>query len=222
MKHLFVFFVLLALMMVSCSKPSQQQSTASGAPEVTGTYVFYRKNSAGPAVTRSSFGADVKVVEGTVSGLIIQKSPVKQAPSDKDPTKTMYSGSYVLINGKEIGAIDEQGVHKDGTAIVLLSVTQEGAPLDDIEILQLGANMPEGAFMFARTKQGGTVFRVGGTGKPTTSADTVLGEFRIDPKTKQGNLIPAVEVTSDSGPVTIPVKNLIAFKAQPPAPEKKP
>jgi hypothetical protein len=183
--------------------------------------VFYRKTADGTSPKKNATSADVQVVEGLITGLIVQKAPVKEAPSEKDPTKTMYSGSYSLINGGEIDAIDEEGVHKQGRTIVLISVTQEGTPFDDSDVLQTAVNMPEGAFFGAYTKAGGSVFRVGGTGKPTTSTDTLLGEFRVDPGTKNGRLLPAVEVKSDTGPVTIPAKNFIAFKQKGSAEEKK-
>jgi hypothetical protein len=224
MKHGSVFLILLTLSLISCSSgpQQQQQANATASPELTGTYVFYRKAGDGTAPQKNPVAADVKVVEGTIKGLIVQKSAVKQGPSEKDPTKTVYSGSYSLINGSEVGAIDEEGVHKQGTTIVLISVTQEGTTFDDTEVLQLAMDMPEGAFFGTRTKEGGTIFRIGGSGKPTTSPDTLLGEFRIDPATRKGRLIHAVEVTSDTELVTIPVKNFIAFKPQADTEAKKP
>ncbi len=115
-------------------------------------------------------------------------------------------------------------MHKDGSTIVLLSVSQEGTPFDDIEVLQTGVDMPEGAFFGAFTKAGGSIIRIGGSGKPTSSTDMLLGEFRVDPGTRKGRIIPALEITTDAGPVTIPVKNFITFKAKPEEPKqvKKP
>lgn len=225
MKHGSVFLILLLLVFVSCTSPQQQatQPTPSPepSPELSGTYIFQRRpdNGSSPKAPQSG---DIKIVEGNISGLIVQKGPVKQGPSEKDPTKTLYTGSYSLINGGEISAIDKDGVHKDGRTLLLVSISQPDTPFDDTEVLQIAMDMPEGAFFGSFTKAGGTVIRIGGTGKQTASTDALLGEFRVDPETKKGRIIPAVEIKSDAGPITIPVKNFVAFKEKPNPEEKKP
>ena len=90
------------------------------------------------------------VYDGKISGLIVLKGRYKEEPSDKDASKTKYSARYVVINGTDITAVDESGVHQAGNrAVGIMAVSQDDAPLDDFDVLRAGLDMPEGPFAVA-------------------------------------------------------------------------
>jgi len=179
-----------------------------------GNYCFRRKgNSARGASNKALEG--VKLVEGNIRGLIVQKGDVKESQSKDNPSKKSYTVTYQLTNGSEISAIDEAGVHLDSDKILSVIVTQEGALPDD-EVL--GMSLSEGAMalpvFMARTSAGGLVVRINGKAKTRrrTSAAALLGEYRLDPVAMKPRVIPHLEVSTLSGTVTIPVQDMVTFR----------
>lgn len=154
--------------------------------------------------------AGVTVIEGQVKGLIVQKQDTS------DPAQRVFKGWYYLTKGEEVAAIDADGVHKTVPIVDDVGVRQERKPLDDLEILRLATKMPEASSSGRRTKAGGIVMRARTTSLmgPVTNALPLLGEFRIDPKTGQAELIPAIEVATANGVVNIPLAKLIKFKTK--------
>lgn len=229
-KVLFAAMTLFCVALFSCGgRQSGEQSSgkpATGAPggQPTPTpsqdiYSFRRKGSSGPAAN-SKPPEGIKQVEGNIKGLIVQKGAVKESQSKDSPPKTSYTVSYELTNGSEIAAIDEEGVHQDSDSILFLNVSQEGTAPDDNEVLEAGMNISDQGMMpilMARTPGGGLVVRVAGKSKlkQRTNTDALIGEYRLDPQTKKGRIIPALEVTTDGGIVTIPVQNIPKFKEKP-------
>lgn len=201
----------------SVTKQAASPQPGAGTPNATHeTYWFRRKGKSAPGATDKTLGG-TRLVEGLIKGLIVQKGDVTESQSKDNPTKKTYTVSYELTNGDEISAIDEQGVHQDSDKILFLNVSQEDTPPDDKEVLETGMNISEQAFaplLMARTPAGGLVVRITGKSKAKqrTTADVVLGEYRLDPETKKGRLITALEVNTDGGVVTIPVQNILKFK----------
>lgn len=154
--------------------------------------------------------------EGELTGLIVLKGRYEEAASEKTPGQKVYSARYVVANGYDIEKIDEQGVHqKGGRVIGILSVEQEGTPLDDLDVVRAGLQIPEGGFL-ARgyTKAGGTIFRLGGRADKVVTRDTVLGEYREDREKKESELRPALEIETANGVVKVPVAELVELKPE--------
>jgi hypothetical protein len=224
-----IVFVLCAFLVFlwGCTKsesPSPQkgqQVKAQGAEQTSNAkqeiYCFRRKGKAARGANNKALEG-IKLLEGNITGLIVQKGEIKESQSKDNPSKKSYAVSYELTNGSEIAAIDEEGVHQDGDKILSLTVSQEGTPPDDNEVLESGMNVSEQAMMppiiMVRTPAGGMVVRISGKSetRQRTSANVLLGEYRLDPETKKARIIPALEVKTVSGVITIPVQNILTFK----------
>ena len=166
-----------------------------------------------------AFAAKVKlkdgsVIDGTVTGLIIQKGDVEKSQSEDDPTKTVYSALYRLTNGREITLINEQGVHKKGKMIVFIQVIQKDTPPDDLEVVETGISAAEGGVSIFHTKAGGIVARVSGLSSRSDHVNTeeLLGGLRIDPVTKKYQIIPAIEILTNKETINVPIKDIVEFK----------
>lgn len=156
------------------------------------------------------------VHDGKISGLIALKGRYEETPSEKTPGQKVYSGRYVVVNGYDIEKIDEQGVHqKGGRVLVIFSVEQEGAPLDDLDVVRTGLQIPEGGFLSrGYTKAGGSMFRLGGRADKVITRDTVLGEYREDREKKESELRPVIEIETAAGTVKVPVAELVELKPE--------
>jgi len=154
------------------------------------------------------------VHEGKITGLIVLKGEAKEYPSEKNPGKTTYSASYAVINGADITAIDAEGIHqRAGRAAGMMVVSQDGAPLDDLDAVRTGLDLRPGPFSVSYTKAGGSVIRIGGrSGEATVSRDQVLGEYRKDLKKNESEIRPVLEIETTAGIVIVPVAELAALK----------
>ena len=159
-----------------------------------------------------------KVIEGTISGLIIQKGKVEKSTEN---SKIEFTVSYYLTNGNEIESINEEGVTRVSDKVVSAVVTEKGVPPNDNVALKGIVDMPSEA-MFGSTKTGGTIILIAGRSKELrgTNAETLLGEFRS--VTGGGKLIPAIKIMTANGTITIPIKEIVAFKKKTVPAEKKP
>jgi hypothetical protein len=164
------------------------------------------------------FAATIKkkngqVVEGEIQGMIVQKGEVKESPGEKDPSIRQYTVTYYVVNGSDIASIDESGVRKLSPTLAAIIVSQPGSAPRDADAVMSGVTMPGGA-MFGATPAGGQVIRVGGTTREAgrASKERIVGEFRMDPGHKNPRIIPALEVSTARGKISIPVAELIAFK----------
>ena len=166
---------------------------------------------------------DGQIVEGKITGLVVQKDEVKEAPSEKDPAQKSYTVSYDLTNGSDITAIDEEGVHQEGRLVAFLVATQGGSPPDDAEVVKTGVELPAGALSLGHLKGDGTVIRAGGQSrdKRRVKSGQLIGQYRVDPASKKGALDPTLEVATAGGAVRIPVEEIVSFKPKPEAATKK-
>jgi WD40 repeat protein len=166
--------------------------------------------------TTITFAATIKkknrqVVNGEIQGLIVQRENIS---ASREGGKITYSAKYQLVNGSEVSAIDEGGVHWTTNKVSFFSVSQEDTPLDDVDVLETGMNTPPGSIFGGYTKAGGLVVAIGGRTleEGGTCSDKLLGEFRINPLTKKGQIIPALELATANGTVKISVIEIVAFK----------
>ncbi len=154
------------------------------------------------------------VHEGRITGLIVLKGQNKESQSEKNPGKTTYTASYAVINGSDITAIDEQGVHQTGgRAVGMMVASQDGAPLEDLDTVHTGINLTPGPFSIGYTKAGGSVIRVGGrSGQAVITRDQVLGEYRENREKKDAEIRPVLEIETAVGIVKVPVAELAELK----------
>lgn len=154
--------------------------------------------------------------EGKIAGLIVLKGRYEETPSEKNPGQKVYTARYVVVNGHDLEKIDEQGVHLGGGRVTgIFSVEQEGTPLDDLDVVHTGLQIPEGGFLSrGYTKAGGSMFRMGGRAGAVISRDTVLGEYREDREKKESVLRPIIEIETAGGVVKVPVAELVELKPE--------
>src|SRR5207244_3368901 len=106
------------------------------------------------------FAATIKkkngeVVEGTISGLIVQKGEVKKSTEDSE---VKFTATYYITNGSEIEAINEKGLTRVSDKDAFAVVTEKGAPPDDNVALRGIVNIPSMA-LFGSTETGGEIVR---------------------------------------------------------------
>ena len=154
---------------------------------------------------------DGSVVEGTISGLIVQKGQVEEGAGDGG--KKTFTASYKLINGGDIAAIDEDGVHRKGNTFAFATVTEKAAPLDDFVALETVANLARGQWM-AYTATGGQVVALGGTTAGSGGADPtpVLGEYRKAGPGGKAQLLRSLEITTPQGTVSVSIADVVPFR----------
>lgn len=225
MKRFIEVLIIIGLLFFLCPNTAAGQRKSQPAPRRAGQarqaaaprpaepqelYRFRQKSNSESKASDAAVQPGIVLIEGEIKGLIVQKGKLEQSPSEKNSAVMSYTVSYYLSNGNEIAAIDEAGIHRVGNRMAMLVVSQDGTPPDDVDALQSGMAMPDG-MMLGFTSAGGTIFRVGGRTAKETDAHTLLGEFRVDPQTRKGRVIPALEINTEKGMVTIPVKRLVKF-----------
>jgi hypothetical protein len=151
---------------------------------------------------------DGQVVEGKITGLLVQKGKVK-IETDKDGAKS-YSATYVLTNGERIEAIDEKGVHSSW--IMSLTATEEGQPPTDLEVVKPGEKT--GPFF---PRKGGKLFVTAFDFRPRVPInESLLGSIRrrstVSGEQEAYSIVPEFEIVTKDGPVTIAVKDVIDFE----------
>jgi hypothetical protein len=145
---------------------------------------------------------DGRVVEGEIQGRVVQRE-IKASVRN--------GATYEITNGRDVVAIDEQGVHFAPVSELLMgTTTEQRRPLDDIEVIQLLLDPPAG--LFPRTKGGANVLRFGPARRKegdVTSTTPLLGTIRGDPGKR--SLLPALEMVTREGPVTIQITEIMPF-----------
>jgi hypothetical protein len=160
-------------------------------------------------------GATIKVKsgavhEGKIQGVIVLKGNERETTSEADPSKTVYAATYTVLNGADITAIDEKGVHGTGKPVGVLDVTQEGDTLDDLDIVRTGLKIKPGPSAFASTKKAGTITRVDHRAPSSPAPDAIIGDFRE----AGGELRPTLEIETAKGIVKVPVADLASVAAE--------
>lgn len=174
-----------------------------------------------------------QVVEGEISGVIVQKELKK--------TNEGHSARYYPINGADIEAIDEGGVHLiKGSPSVMYEVGPTDKLPSDIEVLQLA--MSEGPMredplgvrtdratgvtvkairenevdiksFFSKSLNAYSGFTIKHAGERSISRGALLSTARME-KAEMVSLNPALQIKTDKGVVTVPLGEIIGFKKE--------
>ncbi len=149
---------------------------------------------------------DGKIIQGQIRGMIVQKDEIKL---EKSAEGTIHTVGYLMSNGEDIDAIDEEGVHR--SHIWLITVSAVGGLPTDIEVFKPGAKT---GLMANRVSAKGLKYDVFAFdfSPRVPSKEKLLGEFRSD-KGKDV-AIPALHVTTNEGAVVIRVADIVAFKPE--------
>jgi ligand-binding sensor domain-containing protein len=149
---------------------------------------------------------DGSVIWGQPQGLVVLKS---EAEKSKDGTKTMYSVVYYLINGGDIAGIDGVGVSTlEGRTIGTLVAMQDNRPPNDVDVL-VGMERKKDERMF-RSPSGALCVAAGKEFEGEAINAKLIGEFRHEGK--QGRMLSAIQVVTDKGVISLPVKDVVAFR----------
>jgi hypothetical protein len=147
---------------------------------------------------------DGQIISGTIQGIVVQKGKINEALGE-DGSKR-FDTRYVLSNGDRITAIDKQGVHTSW--IISLGAYQEGEPPNDLEVLKPGKT----GFMNPR-KGGKLTILALDYGPRVPIKEALLGTVRKKPGTEdEVILVPALEIMTANGLVTLPVSEVVAFQ----------
>jgi len=157
-----------------------------------------------PATTIKRKGG--QVTRGEIKGLIVQG----QTGDVSEGSLSGHGALYFVVEGKDIEAIDEEGIHYKRARYIL--VGQKGTP-DPIEILETYVKFTNGDMMASLTYSG----RHDGASVQVDSIETtapvrlkLLGEFRMEDSKRK--LIPALEINTGKGVVSIPVEEIVEFR----------
>lgn len=172
------------------------------------TYAFRRKGHSTDDATKKVSADGIKTIEGKITGLLVQL--------EKFPSETGETSVYIVINGEDILAIDENGV-KTGSSVLVFIVIRLGKdlpPLNDAHVVAvgLGSDAPAG-FPATVLPDVPMMRQKANPPKPLTSQ--LLGELGLNSRTKEIEIRPSITVTTENGEVTIPVKQIVKFKADP-------
>lgn len=149
---------------------------------------------------------DGKVIDGTIKGLVVQKG--RHATED--------TVTYSVIKGEYIESIDERGVNlKPGSSFLYVVTRQKEIADGNSEAQIIGVligffeGMREDSGFVARVGVGGGVVGSYVEAKELNAKDVLLGTHGVEQKTHK--IIPAFEVVTTTGSVSIPVADIIAF-----------
>lgn len=214
---------------LAANQPTQMANPLHQSGKRKVVYCFRRKTDASDVTPGKSDIEGVRIVEGIIEGTIVQKLGGKL----EEKGKTQYFATYVLMKGQDIDSVDEDGIRGHGYATII-KTTNRDDPLDDAAEVHLPSYLLDLPMTFGESRivlninlsklrestaeQGTLATKLMGGEKGAVSLP-LLGEFRCE----HGDcrIIPALQVTSEQGVVTIPVKDVVKFKKKPQSPEKK-
>lgn len=154
--------------------------------------------------------AQVKVragnsVSGDISGWIVLK---------REMTEPEKGFAYLLVEGKNVSAIDEKGVHLVKDSPVRALFVAGGDLKNDFSPLGVAFRMAKafGGQINARLNAGGGCCIIS-TIYADVLPDVLLGEFRGESADAQ--VIPALELTAAGAKSTLQVSDIVPFKKAP-------
>jgi ankyrin repeat protein len=118
---------------------------------------------------------------------------------------------YALWSGGDLEAVDGDGIHKKKGAKELVVICAcEGACPGDVELLETVARNEPVETQTTLRLPGGTAVRMTLRLAPVreTTRGKALGEFRYDRTSGKGSLLPAIEVATPNGVVSVPVSDI--------------
>jgi len=135
---------------------------------------------------------------------------------------------YSIFTGNDIDRIDEKGIYKKEGAHGLGGfAVGSTSPASTLEVLEAIVTTPAPTGFASVDIKGSKVFIMTSTDGAKKTEDpirgVVLGEIRLNQKTTHYELIPALDIVTSKGPVTVAVDRIISLVAVPPksGPEKK-
>lgn len=133
---------------------------------------------------------------------------------------------YCAIDGKDVLGIDQDGVHAvAGKALSVLGLEVKN-PAEVLEAIQWlrDRRIRSKSLLLKDLPSGGQALgSYTGFEKPCPQKNQeLLGEFRVDKKKRKIEVIPAVEVDTANGVVTIPVNEVVEFGTDAERPVAKP
>lgn len=205
-----VALTLCLCILTCCSKPKiiRNQSSSVADQSSKKTYYFVRKVKGKLSPLQPDLGdyKNAQRVEGQITGPIVQKT---EGPPQKTK-EGKYIYTLIVTDGKDIEMIDGNGMYQAvGSTITVFAANLDKSDIADLDFLRTGMaskasttelRLPSG------DKMGRFVFK---TNKQAAGTLKLAGEFRTE---NNGQLLPALQVNTDSGAVTIPVDQLIPFK----------
>ena len=167
-------------------------------------------------------GATIKkrngdVIEGTVQGFVALKGKkplVENGKGTNDATK--YSTTYWIVKGEEIVRIDEAGVQRKSDGVEAFAMgTRDGSLPEDLVVLDAAFDNNAPMPMLFPTRDASTwavIARNGKSKQGNTLSDSLIGEYKRGKDSKQGEIIPALQVSTASGIVKISIADIVAFR----------
>ena len=173
---------------------------------------------------------DGQIVEGVIKGVIVQRETSK--------TNEGYFAKYYPLNGKDIDAVDEDGLHlTKGSPSIVYEVGPEKKLPADVEILQMAMTDINGDYpigvrvnpdtgvtvihvgggefdvksFFANSINDYTVFKIKRGPDRAISPGQLLSTVRME-KGKMTGINPVLEVNTSQGAVVIPLNQIVDFK----------
>lgn len=189
---------------------SQMQKGRKAEPQGE-IYCFLRKTSSTPAASSDSQVSrpkGVQLIEGEIKGLIAQRIA----------TDKVSAAGYRLTKGKDIIAIDEEGVHVRGISTVMIAANDDdNKPINDLALIEEAAQTGQLRLGKITKNEVSTTIAVkpveyveGVKTEETALQDLmpVLGELRCDGGCR---ILPRLEIDTIKGVVAIPVGKIVKF-----------
>ncbi|HVS01213.1 MAG TPA: hypothetical protein VMT16_00440 [Thermoanaerobaculia bacterium] len=175
------------------------------------------------AVQGLAFGAEIarrdgRVVEGSIAGFIALRGATSTEVDENNHEIVKHSVSYCLLDASEIVAITQVGITRRTDDVVAFGLaTRDGADPDNLVVLDrlFDERNTTPGFLLPTRDRDTWLFAAGG-GKLRQGqvlSEALLGEYRRDPGSAAGELIPAIRLTTQGGTVTLPVAEIVPFAA---------
>jgi hypothetical protein len=181
-----------------------------------------------------------EVIEGQIKGTVVARK-TEGSFVKMEGGRESFSATYALIRGGDVQAIDEAGI-SILTGYCAVALAGKDAALDDVAVIRHTLRRPFGSFLVLDTAKDGTKLMIL-TIKPDKDAfqklrkdfqpdwrfaevisdvgtvnAPLLGEYREEKG--QPRLIPAIELKTKQGVVTVALEEVVAFEVDTAAPSE--
>ena len=194
---------------VSAADPDPAASTPTAAASQSAETTEVSQRSSSVTQVRKKDG---QVVEGTIQGVIVQRS----VETTSEDAKIVYRNIYHIWTGKNISLIGEKGVEvNQGSPMLVAFATSRDKPIKDPEIvkgvLALLSESKKGIALSAVKVPSGAEVVIAGSvvGKNSPVAAKLIGSVRGSGETM---LRPDLTMLTETGPITVPLTEVIDFK----------
>ena len=156
-----------------------------------------------PATVKRSSGP---VLKGAIVGIVVQG---EAAPSK---TGTGYGGLYYVAKGEQIEAIDEDGIHfRSGTRLRYVSIGQK-KEINVTDVVRMAVDFDKDFMAGLEYSKKNDMAAVSADYMDTKAPTKLklIGTYRRDGQADE--IIPAVEIATTSGKITVPVADIVPFR----------